>query len=88
MRDGTFSGSLDTTQCANGSNSIEMGVSPKRMRLGLLIQKAPVVAVSVSNEHAPTVATNVYGGQRYFSLNGDGGSSSTATVYYCLAKDP
>ena len=85
--DGSFSGSLDTTGCPDGSNGIvavaswtdPFGVThswSRADRLGHGQQR---------REYASAVVDPVVG-KTYFSPNGDG-QEDTATVYFCLSKN-
>ena len=80
--DGTFAGTIETTGCSNGDNSITGYVEWTDPLHATHTWTAPAVPVTIEN--APQVS--VYsGGQRYFSPNGDG-QEDTATVYYCVTQ--
>jgi PKD repeat protein/flagellar hook assembly protein FlgD/pimeloyl-ACP methyl ester carboxylesterase len=78
---GTFAGSLETTECSNGENHLAASVGwtdPLGASHGWT---SPSVPVTIKN--APQLS--IYsGGERYFTPNGDG-QEETTTVDYCLS---
>ena len=84
--DGTFSGSIDTTQCPNGSTSL-VAVASWSDEFGVAHSwSAPAVPVTIFNEPPPPQPWVSSGGDRDFSPNGDG-QEDTATVYFCESQD-
>ena len=85
--DGTFSGSIDTTSCADGSNGM-VAVASWTDPFGVAHSWcAPAVSVTINNAASTPPQLSIPSWVKtYFSPNGDG-QEDTATVYFCLFKN-
>ena len=83
---GAFSGSLDTTGCPNGTDSIYAVASWTDAFGNAHSWTSPATSVSVQNTPPPPSISIEYGGNTEFSPNGDG-QEDTATVGFCLSDE-
>jgi PKD repeat protein/flagellar hook assembly protein FlgD len=81
VEDGTFTGTLDTTNCTGGDNKLDAWASWRDPFGQLHSWLAPAVTVTVGNPPRLSVPS---WSERYFSPNGDS-QEDTATVGYCLS---
>jgi PKD repeat protein len=79
--DGTFAGTLDTTNCTTGANKLDAWASWRDPFNQFHSWSAPAVAVTVGNPPRLSVPS---WWERYFSPNDDS-QEDTARVYYCLS---
>ena len=83
--DGTFSGTLDSSQCPNGSGSL-YAVASWTDQFGTAHSwTTPALPVTIQNTPAPPSVSVYTGGQQYFNPSDQSGQDNTATVYFCVS---